>query len=444
MTLMDITIDQMVRRLRESRNPAPRPLTRLEWILLAVATAALFAVSVSILGAVYGVHVGFAFGISALSTAGLLLAPVRPRLAILLHFAGTALFPFPYAIYAEAWPLPVPQLISLSLLLAIIALRETLTLSIAAWLLNLAAPALALILLGLAAMQVGGNVIPESSSLIAITIYTGLIVATGYNLSRRNWSKRELVQAKRTVEIEQERRMGAEERSRIAREMHDVVAHSMSIVHMQASSAPFRVPNLSDEAKVEFESIAGSARAALKEMRTLLGVLRLDEDTALAPQPHLSDLQALVDGSANGGIEAALHLDTDRDPSTLPDTVQLTAYRVVQEALSNVIRHAPGTNAEVSVMLLGPELTVRVTNSAPPVSTEDRNGAESDSNGSGSDLALGGMGILGMRERVTTLGGHLTARPQSFGGYVVEARLPVAEAAQTPEPTQSAPESEHA
>ncbi|WP_146078002.1 sensor histidine kinase [Pseudoclavibacter sp. AY1F1] len=435
---MDITIDQMVRQLREARNPTPRPLTRLEWILLAVTTAALFAVSVSILGAVYHVHVGFAFGISALSSAGLLLAPVRPRLAILLHFAGTALFPFPYAIYAEAWPLPVPQLISLSLLLAIIVLRETLTLAIVTWLLNLVAPAVALILLGFAAMQVGGNIIQESSSLIAISIYTGLIVAAGYNLSRRNWSKHELVQAKRTAEIEQERRMGAEERSRIAREMHDVVAHSMSIVHMQASSAPFRVADLNDEAKAEFESIAESARDALKEMRTLLGVLRLDEYSALTPQPQLTDLQALVEGSRNGGIEAALHLDTDRDPRELPDTVQLTAYRVVQEALSNVIRHAPGTSAEVSVMLLGPELTVRITNTAPPASTDPRDGEESDSTGSGTDLASGGVGILGMRERVTTLGGHLTARPQSFGGYVVEARLPVTDSA------HSAPEPEHA
>ena len=441
---MDITIDQLVRQLREARDPAPRPLTRLEWILLSITTAVLFAVSASILGAVYGVHVGFALGISALSTAGLLLAPVRPRLAILLHFAGTALFPFPYAMYAEAWPLPVPQLISLSLLLAIIALRETLTLTITAWLLNLAAPALALILLGFAALQDGGNVSQESASLIAITIYTGLIVAAGYNLSRRNWTKLELVQAKRTAEVEHERRMGAEERSRIAREMHDVVAHSMSIVHMQASSAPFRLSGLNDEAKAEFESIAGSARRALREMRTLLGVLRLDEDTELAPQPQLTDLEALVEGSRNGGIEAALHLDTDRDPSTLPDTVQLTAYRVVQEALSNVIRHAPGAHAEVSVMLLGPELTVRVTNTAPRASTDPTGEAETQSTSAGSPLTPGGMGILGMRERVTTLGGHLTARPQSFGGYVVEARLPAAELEQTARPAQQAPEPENA
>ena len=451
---MDITIDQLLRQLREQRIPGPRPLTRLEWILLAVATAALFAVSVSIQGAVYGVHVGFAFGISSLSAAGLLLAPVRPRLAILVHFAGTALFAFPWVLPIDAWPMPVPQLISLSILIAIIALRETLTLAVATWLLNLAAPALGLILMGFVALQNGGNLIPESSSLIAIAIYTALIVAAAYNLSRRNWSKRELVQAKRTAEVEHERRMGAEERSRIAREMHDVVAHSMSIVHMQASSAPFRVADLNDEAKAEFESIAGSARDALREMRTLLGVLRLDADTALAPQPQLADLQTLVDGSANGGIEAALHLDTDRDPSELPETVQLTAYRVVQEALSNVIRHAPGTNAEVSVLLLGSELTLRITNTAPPASAsidsaaegkgESESKGEGDAATSGTPLASGGMGILGMRERVTTLGGHLSARPQSFGGYVVEARIPVAEPARTSDRAQTSTEPEHA
>ncbi|PPG29156.1 sensor histidine kinase [Pseudoclavibacter sp. RFBB5] len=163
--------------------------------------------------------------------------------------------------------------------------------------------------MGFDAMRAGADVDAQFASLIAITIFTGPIVAAGYNLSRRNWSKRELMHAKRTVDIEQKRRMGAEERSRIAREMHDVVAHSMNIVHMQASSAPFRVADLNEEAKAEFESIAGSARDALEEMRTHLGgVLRLDEDTTLARQPQLSDLQALVDGSANGGIEAALHL----------------------------------------------------------------------------------------------------------------------------------------
>ncbi|PPG29157.1 hypothetical protein C5B97_09005 [Pseudoclavibacter sp. RFBB5] len=124
MTLVNITIDQLFRQLREAREPAPRPLTRLEWVLLSVATAALFAVSVSILGAVYNVRVGLAFGLAVLTAAGLLLAPIRPRIAILLHLAGIALLPFPYAIYIEAWPLPVPQLISLSLLVGIITLRD--------------------------------------------------------------------------------------------------------------------------------------------------------------------------------------------------------------------------------------------------------------------------------------------------------------------------------
>jgi signal transduction histidine kinase len=217
------------------------------------------------------------------------------------------------------------------------------------------------------------------------------------------------------VELEQARRQSAEDRATIARELHDVVAHSMSLVHMQALSAPMRLREAErSDIDAEFGRIALSARSALREMRQLLGTLRADHDGELAPQPQLHDLATLVESTRAAGLP--IEARTDRAAAAASPVVQLTGYRLVQEALSNVVRHAPGARTTVTVAADGTTLRVTVHTEAParPASPP---------------ADAGGHGLRGMHERVALLGGELETRPTPEGGYLVAARIPGALAA---------------
>ncbi len=162
-------------------------------------------------------------------------------------------------------------------------------------------------------------------------------------------------------EAERSRRTLLEERARIARELHDVVAHHMSVITVQADSAPYRIPELPEAAREEFGSIAASARESLAEMRRLLSVLRSDGgEGERAPQPGLDRLQQLVEATVRAGVPAELRLAADL--GDVPQAVDLSAYRIVQEALANVVRHAPGAATRVSVRADGEWLTVLVVN----------------------------------------------------------------------------------
>ena len=198
-----------------------------------------------------------------------------------------------------------------------------------------------------------------------------------------------------------------EERARIAREMHDVVAHHMSMIAVRAETAPYRVAGLPDTARQELATIATAAREALTDMRRLLGALRAEEDDALtAPQPGLNDLDDLIATARNAGVDVAVERS---DLSGVSPTVGLTAYRITQEALANAARHAPGKPVVIDVRKDGGSLALTVTN---PLT--------------GPIGAGGGHGLVGMRERATLLGGSLTAGPERFG-FVVRAVLPLAE-----------------
>jgi signal transduction histidine kinase len=201
-----------------------------------------------------------------------------------------------------------------------------------------------------------------------------------------------------------------EERTRIAREMHDVVAHHMSMIAVRAETAPYRVAGMPDEAQAELATIATAARAALADMRRLLGVLRSEEnDAPRAPQPGLADIGDLVETARAAGLDVTTELDGVPE---VPATVGLTAYRIVQEALANAARHAP--DGPVSIVGRarpdGFELTVR-----NPL-TESAAAAENS----------GGHGLAGMAERAELLGGTLSAGPDS-GDFVVRAVLPFEE-----------------
>ncbi len=200
-----------------------------------------------------------------------------------------------------------------------------------------------------------------------------------------------------------------EERLRIARELHDVVAHSMSVIAVQAGAGRMVIGDDPDHARRALASIEETSRLALDEMRRLLGVLRAGEgpDGAdLAPVPDLSDLDRLATQAAEGGTPVEVEVSGDR--RRLAAGVELTAYRVVQEALTNSRRHAPGASARVAVSYGDEALVVEVENSVP----------------AGVVPGGGGHGLLGMRERVSLHGGTLDAGPTASGTFRVRASIP--------------------
>jgi signal transduction histidine kinase len=212
-----------------------------------------------------------------------------------------------------------------------------------------------------------------------------------------------------------------EERARIARELHDVVAHHMSVIVVRASSASYRLGDVPPAAAEEFGAIAAEARASLAEMRRLLGVLRqAGVGGEHQPQPGLAEVEALVEGARQAGVP--VRVNGGPGAADLPPAVQLAAYRVVQEALSNVLRHAPG--APTTVALSGDTAALRVTvaNDPAPAGARARHRPVERS-----QPGRTGHGLVGMRERVAMLGGTLDAGPRPDGGYRVAAVLPVPE-----------------
>ena len=201
------------------------------------------------------------------------------------------------------------------------------------------------------------------------------------------------------------------ERARIARELHDVVAHHISMISVQAETARLTTPGMPDEGAHRLVAIADTARTALTEMRRLLGVLREDAggEPTRRPQPGLYQINELLD-EARDTTGASTRLIVHGDVVPLDPGVELTAYRVVQEALTNARRHAPGAAVDVELEYAPDALRLRVRDNGP---------------GPPADGVSGGHGMLGMRERVATAGGTLRTGPAPLTGFLVEAVLPV-------------------
>src|SRR6266576_735980 len=180
----------------------------------------------------------------------------------------------------------------------------------------------------------------------ATIIFTAVAVAVD-SIGSRLRSQRALADQTERTEAERARRAILEERTRMARELHDVVAHHMSLIAVRAESAPYRLGDLPESARAEFGSLSEVAREALAEMRRLLGVLRHDQPAGLAPQPQLSDLPALIDATRRAGVSVELSVPTALDQ--VPSGVAVCAYRIVQESLSNASQHSPGAAVTVSV-----------------------------------------------------------------------------------------------
>jgi signal transduction histidine kinase len=216
------------------------------------------------------------------------------------------------------------------------------------------------------------------------------------------------------AETDRSQRALAEERLRIARELHDVIAHTMSVIAVQASVGAHIIGARPAEGRATLRTIEEASRGALHELRSMLAVLRdraepLDTPV-MAPAPGIADLPALVGRTRQAGL--AIDIATTGLPRPLPAGIELAGYRIVQEALTNVVRHAHARHARVALAYQPGALDITVTD----------DGTDADLTTSASD----GHGLIGMRERVTLHGGHFTAGPSGASGYRVHAVLPVA------------------
>jgi signal transduction histidine kinase len=191
----------------------------------------------------------------------------------------------------------------------------------------------------------------------------------------------------------------------------------MSLIAVQAETAPYRLADLSDGAKEEFAALSATAREALNDVRRLLGVLRSDRPAERNPQPQLRDVATLVDATRRAGVSVELSMPANGS-TAVSHAVGLCAYRIVQEALSNAGRHAPGAPVRVIVERDHEGLRLDVVNGPAVLSTKVP-----------AERARPGHGIAGMRERVAILGGSISAGPNAVGGFAVSAVLPLMEAA---------------
>ncbi|MGY0068708.1 sensor histidine kinase [Streptomyces sp. QTS137] len=363
-----------------------------------------------------GLGGGPAFLIALAKAAAMVLALWRPIPAWWLSMA--AMVVGQYAVRALmvpdghrfTWPWTAAGIIAHGLVLLLLALRVRTRVS---------SETLGLTVLATYVVQglIGGQNYQPTGEL-AVVLFA-VVVMLGMALRGRHEARAELVQQTTLTAEERARRTLLEERSRIARELHDVVAHHMSVISIQAQVAPHLVENPSEELKENLAGIRQNAVDALTELRRVLGVLRSEHHASPvredgsgtaphAPQPTLDRLGALVENTRAAGLAVTTEVTGARRP--LPPGVELSAYRIVQEALSNVLRHAPGATAHVALAHEPHGLRVEVTNTRPTRAAPPSSGA--------------GHGLLGMRERAAMLGGGLTAGAWSDDGYRVLAHLP--------------------
>ena len=226
--------------------------------------------------------------------------------------------------------------------------------------------------------------------------------------------------------LERERESAAQsavdaERARIARELHDIVSHNVSVMVIQAGAARRVLAGTTGEAAAALLAVEAAGRDTMTELRHLLGVLAPaadgEDEVDLSPQPSLSRLSPLIDRIAFAGLPVEVRISGE--PRPLPSGVDLTAYRIIQEALTNALKHGDGVKAEVTVRYADRSLRVEVLNSGPSVLSGGRPAPASTS---GKD----GRGLLGLRQRVAVFGGELDARRRLGGGFRVRARIPLA------------------
>ncbi|MFJ3215111.1 sensor histidine kinase [Kitasatospora sp. NPDC086801] len=384
-------------------------LRRLPYVVALIMQASLIPTGIVALVDFYGVAVPIAGALTVAQTAPLLLAITRPLAAWWISAAAlvtTASITARHHQFGGTWPWTAPMILAYVFLLIALALRESRSTLIAVW--------IATILLTLLTTTLGFPHADDGTTMLLVAL-GGAALLLGWAVRDRAEARRLLAEQEHISEAERERRTLLEERARIARELHDVVAHHMSVIAVQAASAPYRITGVPAEATEEFTAIAGTARESLAEMRRLLGVLRSEESAAeKVPQPGIEQLPQLIETVGRAGVPAELTVDPGL-AEAVPKAVGLSAYRIVQEALANVVRHAPGSRARISLVDEGPTLLLTVVNTPPPQHTES---LEASMEGTG-------QGLIGMRERARLVGGRLETGPMPDGGYKVAAVLPL-------------------
>ncbi|MGN6219289.1 MAG: histidine kinase [Microbacterium sp.] len=400
------------------RRPAPRSIA---FGVLAVVVGALFSVLVPVAISLYGQPAAFTFLFGALLCAAPLIAVRWPRWAIAMFAVAAIVLPLPIAGNGSTswpWPWSVPAMLVLVAFVAVLAIVHGWRLALVAWLVVIGGTLAAVIALSDAVPVVAAIV-----NLVIVTSVSGAALLVAVLVASRLRVGAELTRERELAAREQDRRVVVEERARIARELHDVVAHGMSLIQVQASTAQYRVPGLPDDAVREFDEIAQTARTGLAEMRRLLGVLRTDDHVAdLAPQQGLHDIPALVETVRRAGAE--VEATYPATPRAVPETVGIAAFRIVQEALSNAVRHAPGAAITLTMDADADAVRIRVRNApSSPVATA-------------APAAPRGHGLVGMTERAALVGGSVDAAADADGGWTVKAVLPVPPPApRPPEPT---------
>ena len=394
---------------------------RLGWVVLSVVTLSLYWIAFGTSPTAYGVERmgwGTVPFVAAAAALPLLLVRAAP-LAGWLTSASAALLLWvllpPDGLLpgnGSPWPWLVVHSLVLLALLAAVAYRES-------WF------SVAVVWAGTTLMLAAGVEMDDLRAGWAVAATT--VTVAGWLAGRLARSRRALSRQEEMRAAEESARVLLEERARIARDLHDIVAHRMSLVAVQAETARFRRPGLQPEAIEELAQISATAREALAETRTLLGVLRNDDDpVATAPQPGVEDLRELVHGARRAGL--SLDTEIDCPAEGLGANSSLTIYRVAQEALSNVARHAPGALTRIEVRRGPAHVQVLVRNGPATGQVPERDPGPAH-------------GLTGMRERVASAGGTVTAAPTDDGGFEVLAVLPAPSPAapRTPSASLTAP-----
>jgi signal transduction histidine kinase len=386
------------------------------WARLAVAVLAAMTIgftggAIAQLGVNMGVSASVATLLGLAQGAPLLLAPRWPLLAWRVMtvglFVGELVQPRP-----ELWPWPVTSVLAYVVTLFLVAIAHDRR-TIAG--------------VGLATASIvvlPASLFKDLPLWLAVLLCgaVALVLVFGDAVRGRYAAEASLAEQTELRRQDLARQAVLEERARIARELHDVVAHHMSVVALQAEAAQFKIPDLPPAALQTFTVIRDAARDALAETRRVVGLLRADDEAPeRRPQPGLDRLDGVVEGARKAGL--TVETTVVGVPRPIPASVDLSAYRIVQEALSNAARHAPGSRARVEVRY-GPDLlgiSVWNDSSAAVVAARRPDG--------------GGHGIVGMRERVAMLGGTLSAGQRVDGGFAVVAQLPYDEPGESGEPT---------
>lgn len=371
--------------------------------VLAVVTLTLCIVGAALSAQLYRIDAAAAIGLNVLHAAAIIVAVLRPWLAVTMATAGAfALMGFA-SFESGPWPWAVTWLLTHLAVLFMVAARFSWRIGAVCWTVSTAGSLMLALLL-----RDGHDLTSASSNVLLFASLSAAALATGAVSGQLVQTRARLRRERQVSAQEYAQRTLAQQKAQIARDLHDVIAHSMSLISIQAASAPARLGPLDEAVANEFDQIGASARQALHEMRQVLTVLRSDDETAeVHPAPSAAGIPALVEQARQAGLEVTLDWPT----AATSELVGLAAYRIVQEALSNASRHAPGAAVSVRGSVVTGELWIDVI-TAPSAQSPAPPNPE-------------GLGMLGMRERAKAAGGELDAGPTQDGGHAVTARLPL-------------------